>query len=119
MQPSTPAPALALLARGQTLTRAFAAGDELFCASGTLELNTSVLAGIEAMAGLQLRLHAGQSWRAPAALWLQVTALDGQAQLRCLAAPTPAPLAPLAPPPTRHWRARIAAMLGMGRTLRT
>ena len=116
MQPSTPAPALALLARGQTLTRALAAGDELFCASGTLELNTSVLAGIEAMAGLQLRLHAGQSWRAPAALWLQVTALDGQAQLRCLAAPTPAPLAP---PVTRPWRARIAAMLGMGRTLRT
>ena len=48
MQYPDPAPALAPLARGQTLTRAFAAGDELFCASGTLQLNTSALAGIEA-----------------------------------------------------------------------
>ena len=112
----TTTPALAPLARGQTLTRAFAAGDELFCASGTLQLDTSVLAGIEALPGLQLRLHAGQSWRAPAALWLRVTALDGQAQLRCLAAPTPEPLVP---PASGNWRARIAALLSMGRTLRT
>ena len=50
----TTAPALATLARGQTLTRAFAAGDELFCASGTLQLNTSVLAGIDSL-GLKIR----------------------------------------------------------------
>ena len=111
----TTAPALATLARGQTLTRAFAAGDELFCASGTLQLNTSVLAGIEATPGLQLRLHAGQSWRAPAALWLQVTALDSRAQLRCLAAPA---AEPLAPPASGSWRARAAAFLSLGRTLR-
>lgn len=114
MQTTAPAPALAPLARGQTLTRAFAAGDELFCASGTLQLDTSVLAGIEAIPGLQLRLHAGQSWRAPTALWLQVTALEGQAQLRCLAAPRP-----LAPPASGNWRARAAAFLSLGRTLRT
>lgn len=114
MQYPDPAPALAPLACGQTLTRAFAAGDELFCAQGTLQLNTSALAGIEAMPGLQLRLRAGQNWRAPAALWLQVTALDGQARLRC--SPAPLPMTAPAPP---DWRARVAALLGMGRTLRT
>ncbi|MEG1768601.1 MAG: hypothetical protein RR311_09050 [Comamonas sp.] len=114
MQHSAPAPALAPLACGQTLTRAFAAGDELFCASGTLQLNMSALAGVEAMAGLQLRLQAGQSWRAPAPLRLQIMALGGPAQLRC----SPAP-APLAEPASPDWRARVAAFFSTRRTLRT
>ena len=116
MPHSTPAPApdLAPLARGQTLTRAFAAGDELFCADGTLQLNTSALAGIEALPGLQLRLQAGQSWRAPAALRLQITALEGQARLRC----SPAAGVAAAPAPASDWRARAAAWLGSRRTLR-
>jgi hypothetical protein len=111
----SPAPALAPLARGQTLTRAFAAGDELFCASGTLQLEMSALAGIDAMPGLQLRLQAGQSWRAPAPLRLQITALDGQARLRC----SPAAAVVPAPAPASDWRARAAGWLGSRRALRT
>ena len=115
MQHPAPAPALAPLARGQTLTRTFAAGDELFCASGTLQLNMSALAGIEALPGLQLRLQAGQSWRAPALLQLQITALDGQARLRCSPAASMVPAAA----PASDWRARAAAWLGSRRALRT
>lgn len=114
MQHPAPAPALAPLARGQTLTRAFAAGDELFCASGTLQLNTSALPGIEALPGLQLRLQAGQSWRVPAALSLQITALESQARWRCSPAADVVP----APAPASDWRARAAAWLGSWRALR-
>lgn len=106
------APALAQLACGQTLSHTFAAGDELFCAAGTLQLNTSALAGIEAATGLQLRLHAGQSWRAPAALRLQITALEGTARWRC----SPAARPPLTAAPT-DWRTRAVALLGSWRRL--
>ncbi|WP_159916328.1 hypothetical protein [Pantoea sp. 18069] len=113
MQPTAPAPTLAPLARGQTLTRAFAAGDELFCATGTLQLNSSALAGIDALPGLQWRLQAGQSWRAPAALRLQITALAGPAHLRCSPVAAPA-----RPPAASDWRARAGALLRSWRTLR-
>lgn len=110
------ASALAFLASGQTLTRAFAAGDELFCAAGTLQLRTSALAGIEALPGLGLRLQAGQSWRAPAALWLQITAVQASARLRCSpAAPAPEMGASAAIP---DWRQRTGAFFSRWPALR-
>lgn len=102
------------LAPGQALSRAFAAGDELFCAAGTLQLQTSAMAGIDALPGLQLRLHAGQSWRAPAALMLRITALDAPAHVRC----TPS-AAPLQAVPATDWRARARALLRSWRRLAT
>lgn len=112
MTPCTPAPFAARLAAGQTLTRAFAAGDELFCAAGTLHLRSSALAGIDAAPGLALALRAGQSWRAPTALWLQLTAVSASAQLRCTPCDVPAPLVP-----TADWRARARAVFRSWRTL--
>ncbi|MOA44464.1 hypothetical protein D3C78_1667490 [compost metagenome] len=73
-----------------------------------------MLAGIEATPGLQLRLHAGQSWRAPAPLRLQIMALGGPARLRWSQAP-----AALAEPASPDWRARVAAFFSTRRTLRT
>lgn len=115
MSPSTPAPSTTRLAPGQTLTRALAAGDELFCAAGTLLLCSSPLAGIDAVAALQLQLCAGQSWRAPAALWVQVTALNASADWRCR--PAPATEAAAAVPATAGWRSRAGAWLRSWRTL--
>ncbi|MCD2512221.1 hypothetical protein [Comamonas endophytica] len=103
-----------MLAAGQTQARALAAGDELFCADGTLQLQTSAVAGIEALPGLALRLHAGQSWRAPAALLVHITAVNAPARMRC----TPAPAAlPLPAPPAAPWRARMGAWFKGRRTL--
>ncbi|MEG2631335.1 MAG: hypothetical protein RSB42_10725, partial [Comamonas sp.] len=61
-----------------------------------------------------LRLQAGQSWRAPAALRLQITALESQARWRCSPAADVVP----APAPASDWRARAAAWLGSWRALR-
>ena len=101
------------LAAGQTLVRALAAGDELFCAAGALQLQTSALPGIDALPGLQLRLHAGQGWRAPAPLLLQITAVNAPARMRC----TPAPL-PVQAPTATPWTARAGALFRSWRPLR-
>lgn len=112
MTSCTPAPFSSSLAAGQTLTRAFAAGDELFCAAGTLQLRSSALAGIDAVPGLKLTLRAGQSWRAPMTLWLQLTAVDAATRLRCTPAAAPEQAAPAA-----DWRARASALFRSWRTL--
>lgn len=102
-----------MLAAGQTQARALAAGDELFCATGTLQLQTSALAGIEALPGLALRLHPGQSWRAPAALLLQITAVGAPARLHCSALAARPPEVR----PATGWRARLGAWFSGWRTL--
>lgn len=111
---TAPTPTQARLASGQTLTRALAAGDEMFCASGTLHLSTSMLAGDYALPGQSLRLQAGQSWRAPGVLFIQITAIDAPAQIRWSPAVIPA-----APPRRADWGTRIAALFKHGRAART
>ena len=64
-----------------------AGGAELFCINGPLMLNTSPLSGIEGTPSLQIRLHTGQSWRAPCMLTVQVRALQSSGQLRYQPAP--------------------------------
>lgn len=102
---TTPTPSQAQLASGQTLTRILAAGDEMFYASGTLHLSTSALTGDYALPGQVLRLQAGQSWRAPGLLWIQITAVGAQARIRW----SPA-LTPVAPAPRANWGTRIGAL---------
>lgn len=116
---SCPPPLFAArLAAGQTMARALAAGDELFCASGTLQLCSSALAGIDAVAALQWQLRAGQSWRAPAALRLQVTALHSSAEWHCRPAPV-AEAEASASAAAAGWRARAGALFRSWRTLGT
>ena len=117
MSSYTPAPTPARLAAGQTLTRALAAGDELFCAAGTLHLCSSALAGIDHVAGVQLQLRAGQSWRAPSAVWIQLTALDASAAWHCRSAPAMQEPAAAAAPSRARWRTRAAAWLRSWRML--
>lgn len=103
------------LAAGQTLVHTLAAGDELFCAGGRLQLQTSAMAGIDALPGLALQLPAGQSWRAPQALVVRITAVGAAARMRCKAA-APSPLAPLQ---ATHWPARLGTWIRNWRTLGT
>lgn len=101
------------LAAGQSLTCTLAAGDELFCAEGRLQLQTSAVPGMDTLPGLALRLHAGQSWRAPAALVVQITALGAASRLHR----TPAAPLPAQPRAAAQRAARVAAWLRRWRTL--
>ena len=118
MSYSTPAPFAARLAAGQTMTHALAAGDELFCAAGTLHLCSSALAGIDTVAGLQLQLRAGQGWRAPCALRVQITALNAGAEWHCRPAPA---ITAMATPDAvgAAWRTRAGAWFRSWRALGT
>jgi hypothetical protein len=75
------------LTTGHSLALMLARGDELFCIHGPLLLSTSPMSGIEGTPNLQIRLHSGQSWRAPCMLAAQVTALQSSGQLRYYPAP--------------------------------
>lgn len=111
---TAPTPSHAQLASGQTLTRVLAAGDEVFCASGSLHLSTSALTGDYALPGQSLRLQAGQSWRAPGVLWIQVTAIAAQARIRW--SPAVMPVAPARP---ADWGTRIGALFKHWRAARS
>lgn len=75
------------LTTGHSHALMLARGDELFCIHGPLLLSTSPMSGIEGTPNLQIRLHSGQSWRAPCMLTAQVTALQSSGQLRYYSAP--------------------------------
>ena len=76
------------LTTGNSHALMLACGDELFCIHGPLVLNTTPMSGIEGTPNLQIRLHTGQSWRAPCMLTAQITALQSSGQLRYYPAPT-------------------------------
>ncbi|MRT19584.1 hypothetical protein FYM52_04360 [Comamonas sp. CAH-2] len=93
------------LPHGLPHSLALPAGAEVFCASGQLLLQTAQLGGLDGGPSLSLRLHTGQSWRAPCALWLQATALRGPARLQSTLPASPVGPAPsgTAPVPDTVW----------------
>ncbi|MDH1377898.1 hypothetical protein N5J07_00225 [Comamonas aquatica] len=93
------------LPHGLPYSLALHAGAEVFCASGQLLLQTAPLGGMDGGPSLSLHLHTGQSWRAPCALWLQATALQGPARLQSTLPASPVGPAPsgTAPVPDTVW----------------
>lgn len=88
------------LPHGLAHSLALPAGAEVFCASGQLLLQTTPLGGLDSTPSLSLHLHTGQSWRAPCALWLQATALQGPARLQSTLPSSPVGPAPSGTAPT-------------------
>lgn len=93
------------IAGGHSHAIALPSGAELFCASGTLLLRTTSFNGLEGMPDLHIRLHTGQSWRAPSALLVHATALQAPVQLRYCAPPVVAPES--VPVATTTWQQRL------------
>ena len=60
------------LTPGHMLTLCLPEGSTLLCQGPAIQLSTTPLAALEACSGYQLQLHNGQSWRAPAQLWVQL-----------------------------------------------
>ena len=68
-------------------------GCTLTCLSGSIEFQSPALPGLAAYGAYSLRLHTGQSWRAPGIVWVQLQSLGPaakvelhitQAQEKCL-----------------------------------
>lgn len=95
------------LTTGHSHALMLARGDELFCIHGPLLLSTSPMSGIEGTPNLQIRLHSGQSWRAPCMLTAQVTALQSSGQL--LYYPAPAAMKAGIASTTTPWWLRLHA----------
>lgn len=57
---------------GHMLTLALAEGSTLLCLGAPIQLSTTPLSTLDACTGYSMQLHTGQSWRAPARLWVQV-----------------------------------------------
>ena len=60
------------LTQGQVLTLQLGEGCTLTCLSGSIELHSPALPGLAAYGAYSLRLHTGQSWRAPGIVWVQL-----------------------------------------------
>ena len=60
------------LTPGHMLTLCLPEGSTLLCQGAAIQLSTTPLAALDACSGYQLQLHNGQSWRAPAQLWVQL-----------------------------------------------
>lgn len=63
------------LTQGQMQTLQLGEGYTLTCLSGSIELQSPALPGLAAYGGYRLRLHTGQSWRAPGIVWVQLQSL--------------------------------------------
>lgn len=57
---------------GHMLTLALPEGSTLLCLGAPVQLSTTPLSTLDACTGYSMQLHTGQSWRAPARLWVQV-----------------------------------------------
>lgn len=57
---------------GHMLTLALAEGSTLLCLGAPIQLSTTPLSTLDACTGYSMQLPTGQSWRAPARLWVQV-----------------------------------------------
>lgn len=85
---------------GQSHAVAVSAGSELFCTTGHVLLHSGPQGLIDGLASMQWQLSTGQRWRAPCALWLQLSALDGPARLQYTLAPAPSTAAGISHPGT-------------------
>ena len=69
------------LTQGQVLTLQLGEGCTLTCLSGSLEFQSPSLPGLAAYGAYSLRLHTGQSWRAPGVVWVQLKSLGPAAKV--------------------------------------
>jgi hypothetical protein len=66
----------------QVLTLALTEGSTLTCLGAPIQLSTTPLAALDACTGYSMRLHNGQGWRAPGALWVQLTCVDERSSVQ-------------------------------------
>jgi hypothetical protein len=66
----------------QMLTLALTEGSTLTCLGAPIQLTTTPLAALDACTGCSMRLHNGQSWRAPGALWVQLVCVDERSSVQ-------------------------------------
>ena len=69
------------LTQGQMQTLQLDEGCTLTCLSGSIEFQSPALPGLAAYGGYSLRLHTGQSWRAPGIVWVQLQCLGPAAKV--------------------------------------
>lgn len=69
------------LTQGQMQTLQLDEGCTLTCLSGSLEFQSPSLPGLAAYGAYSLRLHTGQSWRAPGVVWVQLQSLGPAAKV--------------------------------------
>ena len=69
------------LTQGQMQTLQLDEDCTLTCLSGSIELQSPALPGLAAYGGYSLRLHTGQSWRAPGVVWVQLQSLGPAAKV--------------------------------------
>ena len=69
------------LTQGQMQTLQLDEGCTLTCLSGSIEFQSPALPGLAAYGGYSLRLHTGQSWRAPGIVWVQLQSLGPAAKV--------------------------------------
>ena len=69
------------LTQGQMLTLQLGEDCTLTCLSGSIEFQSPSLPGLAAYGGYSLRLHTGQSWRAPGIVWVQLQSLGPAAKV--------------------------------------
>ena len=70
------------LTPGHLLTLALPEGSTVICLGEALLLSTTPLSTLDACSGYSLRLHNGQSWRAPAALWVQLQCVEQRSRVQ-------------------------------------
>ena len=69
------------LTQGQMQTLQLDEGCTLTCLSGSIEFQSPALPGLAAYGAYSLRLHTGQSWRAPGIVWVQLQSLGPAAKV--------------------------------------
>lgn len=67
---------------GQMLTLALTEGSTLTCLGAPIQLSTTPPAALDACSGYSMRLHNGQSWRAPGTLWVQLACVDERSSVQ-------------------------------------
>ena len=67
---------------GQMLALALSDGSTLTCLGAPIQLSTTPLAALDACSGYSMRLHSGQSWRAPGTLWVQLVCVDERSSVQ-------------------------------------
>ena len=78
------------LTPGHMLTLCLPEGSTLLCLGSAIQLSTTSLPSLDACSGYQMQLHNGQSWRAPAALWVQLLCVGERSRIQVQMNPAPA-----------------------------
>lgn len=78
------------LTPGNLLTLRLPEGSTLLCLGAAIQLSTTSLPSLDACSGYQMQLHTGQSWRAPAALWVQLLCVGERSRIQVQMNPVPA-----------------------------